>query len=80
MKFNFKDIKIKVRKWWNEHKEDITDVVKFTIMNVMMSFGFFLTLAMIWTSFNWPTDDWAMWLLFILAVGVERLFLEWLAN
>lgn len=80
MKFNFKDIKTKVREWWTKHKENIVDVIKFTIMNAMMSFGFFLTLSMLWNAFNLPFDNWAMWLLFILAVGVERLFLKWLAN
>lgn len=80
MKIKFKEIGTKVKEWWQKHKEDVVDITKFFIMNVMMTFGFFLTLAMIWVSFNGPTDDWAMWLLFALALGAERLFLHWLAN
>jgi hypothetical protein len=65
---------------WAEIREEVVNALKFTIFIVTTLLGFWVGFAFIWIAVGLPQTNWALWLLFGLALGCDWLFAKWLAN
>lgn len=65
---------------WSELKERVTNALKFISLTVIMVMGFWLIYAIIWMGIRLPTTNWAIWILFMLALVSEYGYIKWLSN
>jgi hypothetical protein len=68
----------KLRDLINKNKEPMIKSLKFTILTVTMTSGFWVIFAFAWCALGGPLTNWALWLLFCLAGIVMVLYMKWL--
>lgn len=60
--------------------KDFMNELKFFIMILSMTTGFFLSYAFVWFCFDLPETRWALTLLFLLGAATTYGWVEWVAR
>lgn len=60
--------------------EKIVEALKFISCVFVMTMGFWIIYTIAWFAIGLPETNWAMWLLFALAMLSEFLYVKWISN
>lgn len=71
---------MKLKQKWFEIKDQVINALKFTFFTVTSIMGLLFSFAMVWHAVGLPLANWALWLLFGLALLCEWLYVKWLMN
>ncbi len=63
---------------WFEIKEALIELLKFALLTILMTIGFWTVYGMLWLAFGLPETSWYLWALFGLAVLSEYCYCGWL--
>jgi hypothetical protein len=65
---------------WSEVKETIIKYIKFHMLFIFMSLGFWFTYSLVWFGVGLPQTDWALLVTLILAFISEHFYLRWVTK
>lgn len=71
---------MKLKDKWPEIKETIINYIKFHMLAILMSIGFWFVYTLIWFGVGLPQTNWAMLVTCILALVSEYLYLRWVTK
>jgi hypothetical protein len=65
---------------WLEIKETIINYIKFHMLAILMSIGFWFVYTLIWFGVGLPQTDWALLVTLVLAFISEYIYIRWVTK
>ena len=71
---------LRVKIDWKAKLKNVLELVKLTLLILMMTLGFFISYAFILYACNLEMTDLVLWLCFFMACLSETGFIRWISN